>query len=147
MTDPKTALLPLLGMAKESVAAELHRRLREQGFTEIRDTHGCVFRFIDREGSRLTDLAELNDMSKQAVGEIVDDLQAHAYVERAPDPVDGRAKIIRLTERGQDAQSAAVAIFAEIEREWAERFGQERVAVMREVLEEVVLGAGAPAAA
>jgi DNA-binding MarR family transcriptional regulator len=57
------------------------------------------------------------------------------YVERVPDPLDGRAKIIRLTDRGAEAKAVALEIFAEIEKEWAERIGPERVEALREALE------------
>jgi DNA-binding MarR family transcriptional regulator len=55
-----------------------------------------------------------------------------------PDPSDGRAKTIRLTERGHEARAAAREIFGEIEAEWGERFGRKRVAGLRELLEEIL---------
>jgi DNA-binding MarR family transcriptional regulator len=149
MSEPNVPSPPLpwlLGELKAATIGELHRRLAERGFPEIRDGHGCVFRFIDDEGSRLTDLAERSGYTKQAVGEVVVDLEGLGYVERMPDPADGRAKIIRLTRRGSEATAAAAEIFAEIERDWAERVGEERMATVREVLEELVLGAPVPAA-
>jgi DNA-binding MarR family transcriptional regulator len=120
--------------------AEFHVRLREAGHPAIRQGHGCVFRFIHEGGSRLTDLAESSGLSKQAVGEVVDDLEELGYVERAPDPEDGRAKVIRLTGRGADAHRTALQLFADIERDLAERYGAERVATMRELLEEIAAG-------
>jgi DNA-binding MarR family transcriptional regulator len=143
--NPSAPLPWLLTELKQAAIDELHRRLAEQGYPEIRDGHGCVFRFIESEGSRLTDLAERSGYTKQAVGEVVVDLEGLGYVERMPDPVDGRAKIIRLTERGREAFAAAMTIFADIERDWAERVGEERMATVREVLEELVLGAPVPA--
>jgi DNA-binding MarR family transcriptional regulator len=143
--NPSAPLPWLLTELKQAAIDELHRRLAEQGYPEIRDGHGCVFRFIESEGSRLTDLAERSGYTKQAVGEVVVDLEGLGYVERMPDPVDGRAKIIRLTERGREAFAAATTIFADIERDWAERVGEERMATVREVLEELVLGAPVPA--
>jgi DNA-binding MarR family transcriptional regulator len=148
MSDAKTFTPPLpwlLGELKGAALDELHRRLAEHGYTEIREGHGCVFRFIDAEGCRLTDLAERSGYTKQAVGEVVVDLEGLGYVERVPDPADGRAKIIRLSERGLKARQLAMGIFADIEREWAERVGEERMATVREVLEE--LAVGEPAAA
>jgi DNA-binding MarR family transcriptional regulator len=133
LTPPLPALLD---EAKQMAVDELHRRLHEEGHPQVRPGHGCVFRFIDADGSRLTDLAERARMTKQAVGEVVADLAELGYVERAPDPDDGRAKLIKLTERGGEARQTAVSIFAEIEREWAERFGSERIAAMRELLED-----------
>jgi DNA-binding MarR family transcriptional regulator len=127
----------LLSHAKDAAISELHRRLAEEGHPQVRDGHGCVFRFIDQEGARLTDLANRSGFTKQTVGEVVDDLEQLGYVERVPDPADGRAKIIRLTERGLDGRMAALRIFADIEREWAERFGEDRVQEMRALLEEM----------
>ena len=94
MTEQRP-LLPLLAEAKELVVNELHRRLHDQGYDEIRPAHGCVFRFIEPSGSRLTVLAEQSGFTKQAVGEVADDLEKLGYVERIPDPLDGRAKLIR----------------------------------------------------
>ncbi len=139
MTQPRP-LLPLLAEAKELVVSELHRRLQQEGFEEIRPSHGCVFRFIEPHGTRLTALAEHSGLTKQAVGEVADDLERLGYVERVADPADGRAKLIRLTHQGQRSHAAALRIMGEIEAEWAERFGAERVAALRGMLEE--LGAG-----
>jgi DNA-binding MarR family transcriptional regulator len=130
-------LLPLLAEAKELVVNELHRRLHEEGYDEIRPAHGCVFRFIEPSGTRLTDLAEQSGFTKQAVGEVADDLERLGFVERTADPQDGRAKLIRLTDRGVESRAAGVRIMGEIEAEWAERLGDHAVATLREVLEEV----------
>jgi len=130
-------LLPLLAEAKELVADELHRRLHEEGFREIRPGHGCVFRFVDPAGTRLTVLAEQSGFTKQAVGEVADDLERLGYVERTADPLDGRAKLIRLTARGARSRETAVRIMGEIEAEWAERYGEDAVATLRDVLESV----------
>jgi DNA-binding MarR family transcriptional regulator len=120
--------------------AEFHARLTEAGHPTIRQGHGCVFRFIDEGGSRLTDLAESARLTKQAVSEVVGDLERIGYVERAPDPEDGRAKVIRLTPQGQEARKTGLGIFHDIESEWAERYGAERVAKLRELLEEMAAG-------
>jgi DNA-binding MarR family transcriptional regulator len=139
-TEPqpeRTPLPALLDDVKRIGFGELHRRLETEGHPQIRNAHGCVFRYIDVDGSRLTELATQSGVTKQSVGEFVDELEALGYVERVPDPMDGRAKIIQLTERGRDARRAALRIFDDMEREWAERFGEERVAELREVLEAI----------
>ena len=71
------------------------------------------------------------------MGEVVSELGALGYLERVPDPGDGRAKIIRLTEHGREAQALGREIIDEIEEEWAERFGAERVAALRDALEAI----------
>jgi DNA-binding MarR family transcriptional regulator len=132
-----TPLPALLDDLADAGFAEFHTRLNQAGHPSIRQGHGCVFRFIREEGSRLTELADSSGLTKQAVGEVVANLVDLGYVERAPDPEDGRAKVIKLTALGGEARQTAVEIFAEIEREWGERFGAARVEAMRELLEEL----------
>jgi DNA-binding MarR family transcriptional regulator len=130
-------LIRLLDVAFDDFSDELAKRVEVAGFTDIRPGHGCVFGTIDPEGSRLTDLAERANMTKQSVGEATSDLEQLGYVERVPDPEDGRAKIIRLTERGREAQAIGRRLIDEVEREWAGRYGEERVAALREALEAI----------
>ena len=106
-----------------------------------------MFGFIDPEGSRLTFLAERSGLTKQAVGESVDDLVGLGYVERVPDPTDGRAKLVRLTDKGAKAQMLGRSILAEVEQRWAEELGEERVEAMRETLEDIYVLTGHPATA
>jgi DNA-binding MarR family transcriptional regulator len=136
-TTSELPLPPLLEMAQDAGFDELHRRLVARGFTDVRNAHGCVFRYVERDGVRLTDLAQCAGHTKQAVGEFVCDLEEKGYVERVPDPADRRAKIIRLTERGIEAKEAAAEVFAEIEREWAEQIGADRVEALRDALESI----------
>lgn len=130
-------LIRLLDVALDGFIEELSRRVSETDYSDIRVTHGCVFGNIDPEGSRLTDLADRAHMTKQSVGEVASDLEQRGYVERVPDPSDGRAKLIRLTARGLAAQTIGRGLIDDIERDWAERFGIERVAALREALEAV----------
>jgi DNA-binding MarR family transcriptional regulator len=131
-------LIRLLNVALDEFADQLNARVASAGYTDIRAGHGCVFGTIDPDsGSRLTDLAERARMTKQSVGEVASDLEQRGYLERVPDPSDGRAKIIRLTERGREAHRTGRSLIDELEREWAERFGVERVAALRDALEAI----------
>ena len=133
---------PLIGLLQDvqrQMADELHERLWKLGYEEIRPSHGCVFGNMRPHGVRLTDIAESARITKQSVGEIVTNLEALGYVERIPDPDDKRAKLVRLTKRGQEVQDAARAIFDEIEAEWGERIGKKKVAALRAALEELSL--------
>jgi DNA-binding MarR family transcriptional regulator len=130
-------MIRLLDAAFDEFSDELTRRVYAAGYTDLRPGHGCVFGTIDPEGSRLTDLAERAGMTKQTVGEVTSDLEKLGYVERVPDPSDGRAKIIRLTQRGHAAHAIGRGLIEDIERDWGERFGAERVAALRALLEEI----------
>jgi DNA-binding MarR family transcriptional regulator len=136
----KTARIPLTGLfnvALEAMLAEFRVELEQSEFADIRPTHGCVFRFVRDEGMRPTELAGLAGMTKQSIGEIVDDLAARGYVERVADPADRRAKLIRLTDRGKEAQAHGFSLFATVEKRWIERYGRDRIESLRQTLEEI----------
>ena len=129
-------MIRLLGVALDHFATEHTKRVAAAGYADIRPGHGCVFGGIDPEnGSRLTDLADRAMMTKQTVGEVVSDLETRGYVERVPDPHDGRAKIIRLTTKGREVYLTGWRLNEELEKEWAAQFGADHVAALREALE------------
>jgi DNA-binding MarR family transcriptional regulator len=67
----------------------------------------------------------------------VDDLERLGYAERVPDPVDGRAKLVRLTPRGVAAATEGARIIAAIESDWARRLGPRRSRELRKALEDL----------
>lgn len=147
--DSNDFWIPMAGLfeiAKDAFFEDFREELEATEFGEIRPTHGCVFRFVRGEGMRLTVLASLAGMTKQSVGEVVDDLVERGYVKRVPDPEDRRAKLICLTERGERAQATGLSLFAKVEEQWKRRYGAERIEELRELLEEIAANE-APAAA
>ena len=77
-------------------------RLAALGHPEVRAAHGAVFEFLDDAGTRVSVLADRARMTKQSMTELVAHLERHGYVERVPDPADGRAKLVRATARGRE---------------------------------------------
>jgi DNA-binding MarR family transcriptional regulator len=118
-------LVALLGSVKEDLVEEMFRRVEAAGYTGLRPSHSCIFRYLDVDGSKLSELADLSGMSKQAFGEHVANVEALGYVTRVPDPADGRAKLIVPTPLGREALLLGRQIFADLEREWAEAIGEE----------------------
>jgi DNA-binding MarR family transcriptional regulator len=131
----------LLRLPFQEVVTRVAAGLAEAGFDDVRPAHTAVFQHITAEGSRLSDLAERAQLTKQSVGYLVDYLEEHGYVERKPDPTDRRAILICLTERGWDEIREALRIIAELEQEWADRLGEDRIEELRGLLAE--LGASA----
>ena len=135
---PPRPLPALLTQVKEAAIHKLRDRLANEGYGDIREGYGCVFGFIDLdEGSRLTELAERSGLTKQAVGEVIPELEQLGYVTRESDPRDRRAKIIKLTPKGRDACLTGRRLFADIEREWAEQLGENLLAGLREAAERI----------
>ena len=94
-----------------------------------------VLQRIGPDGTRLTELAEAAQVTKQTAGFLVDQLEKAGYVERVPDPTDGRARLVRITEKAQDVVPVANAEMARIEAEWERYIGKRRMAQLREALE------------
>ena len=92
---------------------------------------------VDPEGTRLTVLAEAAQVTKQTAGFLVDQLEKAGYVERVPDPTDGRARLVRVTEKAQSAVPVANAEMARIEAEWEQHVGKRRMGQLREALEKL----------
>jgi len=130
----------LLGMAYMSLGRRIVDAVVAAGF-EQRPAHSSVFANIDVEGgTRLTTLAARANITPQALGELVDDLERSGYVSRRADPDDRRAKRIVLTRRGRAAVTAAQRAIADLEAELAALLGSERLAAIRETLEQIVAG-------
>ena len=86
-------------------------------------SHSAVFAQIDRRATP-TDLARGANMTPQAMGELVDELEGLGYVVRRPDPTDRRAKLIVLTERGQECIAAGLATIDGLEQRITEVLGE-----------------------
>jgi DNA-binding MarR family transcriptional regulator len=132
--EKEAPLLPLLALAHRRLGDDLQKRLADAGFADQRVAHHQVFAHVPPEGIRLTDLADRAHMTKQAMAELVADLERLGYLERAPDPADGRAKRIRLTGEGRDAVAAADAAFAAQEAAIADAISPKRAQQLRRAL-------------
>jgi DNA-binding MarR family transcriptional regulator len=106
--------------------SELYARLQDAGLQDARVPHTHVTAYIRAEGSRLTELAAQARMTRPAMAELVDDLERLGIVERRPDPSDGRAKLVCLTDFGWEAMRTGRRVIAELEAEYAQLIGSER---------------------
>ena len=108
--------------------------LAAEGFDDITLAQARVFQRIAQEGSRLTELATAAQVTKQTAGSLVDQLERAGYVERRPDPRDGRARLVVVAERGAAAIRASQNVVARVEARWAAHLGEVRTAQLREAL-------------
>ena len=136
---PQPDLGRLLLEAHRTLGAELVAALEERGYPDARPGHAAVFLHIDRRsGTRLTELARRARMTKQGMMLLVDDLEERGYVRRLPDPVDARAKIVRLTARGRRFVSEARRATAAVEALARRELGDRRYETLRDALETLV---------
>ena len=116
----------------------VYAALAADGHDAVRPAHSAVFRHIRPDGSRVTELAEQAGMTKQSMAALVDHLEKHGYVRSEPDPTDGRAKRVVLTEGGEIVQREAARLSAQVEAEWAAALGGDDMATLRRLLERLV---------
>jgi DNA-binding MarR family transcriptional regulator len=113
------------------------RAIRDAGFGDVTLAQARVFQRIAPGGSRLTDLAEQAQMTKQSVAGLVEELERMRYVRRVPDPNDRRARLIQIDKRGRQAARTAQVAHDEIQAEWRSHLGARRFTQLRETLEDL----------
>jgi DNA-binding MarR family transcriptional regulator len=96
------------------------RRLAAAGHADLRPALLAVGQHVRQDGSRIPELPDRAHLTKPTVGHAVDELARLGYVERVPDPRDGRAKLVVMTARARDAERVARAAIADLRAAWAE---------------------------
>lgn len=88
--------------------------------------HLALIPHIDLEGTRSVELARRVGISKQAVGQLIDDLERMGACERVVDPSDGRAKLVRFSKRGRRQLLEGLQLLQDLERECEQWVGRDR---------------------
>lgn len=133
---PEPLVTTLLELAMHELRGELYR-LSDRAFPGLRVRHYRLLSFVPPEGERLTRMGADAGLTKQALAQALAPLEAGGYVEVLPDPSDGRARIVRLTDLGRRVNEAVRETLAEVELEWARRVGADRWAAARAVLTDL----------
>jgi DNA-binding MarR family transcriptional regulator len=128
----------LLGLAYMNLGHRIVEGVNAAGFLQ-RPAHSAVMAHIDIEGgTRLSTIAARANITPQAVGELVDDLERLGYVVRQPDPDDRRAKRIVLTDRGRTSVAAALDTIATLEAELEDLLGSDQLAALHDSLSRIL---------
>ena len=129
----------LLALAWRVITEEVHAGLAAAGYPDIRTTDGYTFQLLASTGGATgVEVAAHLGITKQSAGALLDQLERRGYVERAADPVDGRARPARLTARGWDCIGVGVGLWDRVEQDARNRYGTDDVATLRRVLEGLV---------
>lgn len=102
-------------------------RVRQRFGVPVRPSHTTLLPHVDLQGTRLVELARRVGTSKQAVGQLVAELEQMGVLTREPDPDDGRAKLVCFTPRGRQSLFEGLAVLAEIEADLEARLGPRRM--------------------
>jgi len=132
------AISGLLIEAFRSLESEIGPALEDRGAFELTPAQARALLLVDRTGTRLTELARRAGVTKQAMMQLVDDLQTTGCVRRTPDPEDSRAKVVRLTAKGLRQRARARKAIQAVESRLKRQLGPRRFEVFRTTLEELV---------
>ena len=115
----------------------IFQALQDAGFDDWTLAQCRVFQRVAPAGSRLTDLADQAQMTKQSASVMVDQLERLGYVRRVPDPTDGRARLIVIERRGRQAVEVAMATLDEILAEWKAYLGTRNFTLLHQILDQL----------
>ncbi len=138
MTEPQDLnTVAMLGQAYSLLGFQIVDGVVGAGFPQ-KPSHSAVFAQISPDGSRLSDLARGANMTPQAMGELVDELEELGYVVRRPHPTDRRAKLIVLTPKGRDCIAAGITTIRGLEDKIADILGERGRSDLRRLLRKLL---------
>ena len=130
-----------IGQSLMEVARDFQKsaliKFADSGHDKLQVSHQAVLAHLSLEGTRLTELADKASMTKQAMGQLLDEVERLGYIERTPDPTDGRAKIVRFTPKGLQLIQLGTEIGDDIQERYAELIGNKKMQRLRDLLEEL----------
>ncbi|HLJ58796.1 MAG TPA: MarR family winged helix-turn-helix transcriptional regulator [bacterium] len=124
----------LLRVPAQVIQRRIIKGLNAAGFAELRVPHMAVLQYPGPDGVRPGILAGRAGMSKQAMNQLLRSLESLGYIVRSDAPDEGRARIVRFTNRGRAAFSKIYDILGDLEREWRAELGPERFDQLKELL-------------
>jgi DNA-binding MarR family transcriptional regulator len=133
----ETVFLRLLLRVSQIETNELVEKLHARGHGPVQRAHIAVLGNIHTEGTRLVELARRLGVTRQAASQMVQQIEQRGFLERAPDPEDGRAVLVRHTGAGRALLLDALALMDEIETEFAEMVGVRTMARMKQGLRTI----------
>ena len=124
----------LLFIPYRALETRVFEALAAAGFDDFTPAQARVMQRIGPAGTRLTELAEAAQVTKQTASFLVDQVERAGYVERVPDPGDRRARLVRLTDRGRQVGDFADSVAGRVQQEWSRHLGPAAMRDLREAL-------------
>jgi DNA-binding MarR family transcriptional regulator len=129
--------IAVVDRASRALQSDMVREAQSRGYEWAKYAHNAVFGTLGEDGDRATDMATRAGITRQSMGEIIRELVGLGILEMQQDPADRRAKLVKYTAEGKAMASTGYEHIIDLERRFAEEFGQEEYDVARRVLERV----------
>jgi DNA-binding MarR family transcriptional regulator len=127
-------LLRLLFRTTDVMNRTMADRIRARGYQNFQPSFTGVLAHIDTEGTRVGTLAQRMGVTRQAASQRLQEIEALGYLERVPDPKDGRAVIARHTPAGRRILLTAIEVMLGIEDEYEKILGRDGLARLKRLL-------------
>jgi DNA-binding MarR family transcriptional regulator len=113
------------------------QELRDAAFA-LGGSHFRLLSHIPPDGARVTDIAEMADITKQSAGTSLMTMAGWDLVETVPDQADRRTRLTRRTPLGNEMVTAVDQLVAQVERRWHKSVGAADYDAMRRALITIV---------
>lgn len=107
------------------------------GYDDITAAHIGMFRYPTLDGQRPTQLADQLQITKQSVNDLLGHLEHAGYITRHPAPADRRARVVRLTPRGQRLEQTIRDHAQAADQQIADLLGTRRYTQLCNALEQL----------
>jgi DNA-binding MarR family transcriptional regulator len=114
------------------------RALDARGYPGIRPSHSAVFANLGLGAVRVTELAKRAQVTQQAMGKMLKELERMGYIAREVDGEDKRAREIRLTNRGVQLATDSLEVVDEVRKYYAEKIGAQDLNALEAALRSAV---------
>jgi len=114
---------------------QLRSRLAERGWGAVSRSQSLVLTHIANGVSRASRIAENLGVTRQAMSQLLSDMESRGLIELQPDPFDRRAQLVQFAPGGAAIREDAQQALRELERDMEEALGSERMRDLREALE------------
>lgn len=128
---PADDIAPAIGAASRAMIAAMMVKLAGSGFDDMTPAFAHLIPLLDAAGARPTVLAQRAGITKQAISQLVRELETRGYLEQVADPTDTRAKIVRLTKRGLQLRTACMGVRQELHEIALAALGKGRLSRLR----------------
>jgi len=127
----------LLQGSADAWQSELRRSLADRVPAAALGAGAAVLKQLDRAGLSQTELTARMGLSKQAVQQLLDQLEAGGLIRRESDLADRRAKRVVPTDTGLQAAATRQSAETLLEETLRERLGKKRFKAFRKALREL----------
>ncbi len=124
-------LRQLLTRATRTLNKLVLNELTRRGHTDVRLAHAALLANLDVEGNTISAVAERASMTKQALGQLAQEMEEKGYLLREADELDARATRLRFTDKGWRLMLDSFKAIDSIEKRYSKILGRQTMRDLR----------------